>query len=320
MKPLSRLLSAALVLLVAGDVTASETARVGGSGGTHTVTMDCGPGAYIVGITATGGRDGAFGFNLLRRVKFTCRPFTGTTPGAGTSETGEAVAAKGAAVNVSNGSGICPNTQVMYALELFAGTFIDRLNSGGCIDSAQVQSFVNINAGGDGGTRAFVECPAAEALFRVDARVGDAIDSLRGFCRSFGTLSSLSVPTQIRSTANPNPTPSNPVIIPVNANKVFSFTVSNFNAAVSTVLIGVSGQTDFLGGGNANPAEFKVELINPSGTVVASKSFSNVQSLVIEGVTFRINANGTWKLRVTNLKKSVGTLNITSFSASAPAR
>ena len=82
-------------------------------------------------------------------------------------------------------------------------------------------------------------------------------------------------------------------------------------------MIGVSGQTDFLGGGNANPAEFKIELINPSGAVVVSKSFSNVQSLVVEGVTFRINANGTWKMRVTNLKKNLGTLNITSFDATA---
>jgi hypothetical protein len=97
--------------------------------------MDCGTSAYVVGITATGGRDGPFGFNLLRRVKFTCRPFTGTTPGASTTETVEAVADKAATDNVATGSGRCPSTYVIDNLELYAGVFVDRLNTGGCTDA-----------------------------------------------------------------------------------------------------------------------------------------------------------------------------------------
>jgi hypothetical protein len=317
MRLITNALAAAVVLFGGVAATLSETGRVGGSGGRRTVTMDCGSSAYIVGITATGGRDGAFGFNLLRRVKFTCRPFNGTTPGTTTTQTTEAVADHSAAVNISNGSGNCPSTQVMGSVELYAGSFIDRLNTGRCKGAAQEQSSININAGGDGGSRGFLECPAAEALFKVEARVGDAIDSLKGFCRSFGTISALSIPTQIDATASPNPSSSNPLIIPVKSAKTIAFTISNFAAAFPTVLVGVTGETDLLGGGGANPPEFKVELINPSGAVVATKAFQNVPNGVVEGVTFTINANGTWKMRVTNLKQTLGTLNVTSFGASA---
>ena len=51
----------ALFLPVLTLLADSETARVGGSGGIHTVTMDCGSGSFIVGVSATGGRDNPFG-------------------------------------------------------------------------------------------------------------------------------------------------------------------------------------------------------------------------------------------------------------------
>src|SRR4051794_33429855 len=65
----SRSWAAALVVITAVQPPrVDETRRVGGTGGRRTVTMDCGTSAFVVGITAKGGRDGPFGFNLLRRV------------------------------------------------------------------------------------------------------------------------------------------------------------------------------------------------------------------------------------------------------------
>jgi hypothetical protein len=161
-----------------------------------------------------------------------------------------------------------------------------------------------------------MECPVGEALYTVEARVGDAIDSLKGFCRTFGSLSTVSVPSQIAATVSPRPSPATPVAIPINSSKSFSFTVSNYQSATPSVLIGVTGETDLLGGALMNPPQFKVELINPSGSVVASKSFNNPGQYIC-GVTFRINANGGWKLRVTNLKTTIGTLNVKTFDVTS---
>lgn len=293
---------------------ASETPRVGGSGGNRTVSMDCGSGSFIVGVTASGGRDGAFGFNLVRRIKFTCRAFNGTTPGA-SSQTTEAVADHQATTNQSNGTASCSSTEAMGDVELYAGTFIDRVNSTNCIPVVGTgMNWIDENVGGDGGSRQFLSCPFNEALYKVEARVGDAIDSLKGFCRAFATAAR-SIPQQVDATGNPDPSPAHPTTIAVNSSKTFTFSISDFNATFRTILVGVSGETDLLGGAGLNPPEFKVELLNPSGTVVASKSFSKVLSAVICGVTYTINANGTWKLRVTNLKRDIGTLNVTSFGA-----
>jgi hypothetical protein len=291
-----------------------ETRRIGGSGGRRTVTMDCGTSAYIVGITATGGRDGPFGFNLLRKVKFTCRPFTGTTPGASTTETSEAVADKAATDNVGTGSGRCPSGYVIDNLELYAGVFIDRLNTGSCTDPLQNQSFVNVNAGGDGGGRDYVACPAGEALFKVEARVGDAIDSMKGYCRIFTSVASLSVPSQFSATKSPDPSRENPVTVPVNDSRTFLFRISNFTAPFANLQIGVGAETDLAGGAALNPPDFKLELIDPAGAVVASQTYGRQRSELFL-LTYRINKNGTWRMRVTNLKKELGALNVTGFVA-----
>jgi hypothetical protein len=97
METTTRILAAGILLLGVFTGPMSETARIGGSGGTRTVEMDCGANAYIVGITATGGRDNPFGFNLLRDVKFACRTFSGTTPTGSTFQTAEAAATQGQA-------------------------------------------------------------------------------------------------------------------------------------------------------------------------------------------------------------------------------
>jgi hypothetical protein len=296
-----------------GSFNASETVRVGGSGGRRTVTMDCGTGAYIVGATATGGKDTPpFGFSIVHKVKFTCRAFTNGSPAGTTTETAEAIGDKRVVDDLTFGTGTCPTSYVAAAIQVNAGFYIDRLTNLTCITPEQAQTDVWLNVGGSSGTRAFLECPTAEALYKVEARVGDAIDSLKGYCRAFGSMSTVSVPSQISASASPKPSSSNPLAIPINSSKTVSFTVSNYQASTPSVLVGVTGETDLLGGAAMNPPEFKVELINPAGSVVASKSFNN-PGPVICGVTYQINANGTWKLRVTNLKKTIGTLNVKSF-------
>jgi hypothetical protein len=315
MPALSILLAAALTLPATHATRMSETARVGGSGGNRTVSMDCGSGAFIVGVTASGGRDGAFGFNLVRRIKFTCRAFDGTTPG-GTSQTTEAVADKQPGTNFSTGTAACPSASAIDDVELYAGSFIDRLNRVDCITTDVLgMNWVNANIGGDGGSREFLKCPFNEALYKVEARVGDAIDSLKGFCRAFSTATA-SVPEQMTSTVTPKPSRSNPTVIPVGSSKSFSFTISAFNSEYRTVDVGITGETDLLGFAGLNPPEFRLELLNPSGLVVASKTFSKVSDSVCT-LTYTINANGVWKLRVTNLKKDVGSLNVTFFGAAA---
>ena len=49
----------------------------------------------------------------------------------------------------------------------------------------------------------------------------------------------------------------------------------------------------------------------------SATSFSKTTFGLVYGVTFRINANGAWKFRVTNLKQTLGTLNVKGFSASS---
>jgi len=311
---LSIFLASALGLPSNHSVLMSETARVGGPGGNRTVSMDCGPGSFIVGVTASGGRDGTFGFNLVRRIKFTCRTFAGGTPG-GSSQTIEAVADRQATTNFSTGTASCPTAQAFGDVELYAGSFIDRLNAVNCITTdALGMNWVNANIGGDGGGRGFLACPFNEALYKVEARVGDAIDSLKGYCRTFATATP-SVPEQVTSTVTPKPSHSSPTAIPVGTSKSFGFTISAFTSEYRTIDVGITAETDLLGLAALNPPEFKLELLNPSGKVVASKTFSKPSESTVCTVTYTINANGVWKLRVTNLKKDIGSLNVTFFGA-----
>jgi hypothetical protein len=247
-------------------------------------------------------------------VKFICRSFTNGTPATTTTQTTEAVGDKAVADDFTYGTGTCPSSHVVMAIQVNAGFYIDRLTNLMCTTPDQNETDVWLNVGGSSGARAFLECPTAQALYKVEARVGDAIDSLKGYCRAFGSMSTVSIPSQISASVTPKPSSSSPVTVPINSSKTFSFTISNYQSAVPSVLIGVTAETDLLGGAAMNPPEFKVELINPSGSVVASKSFNNPGSNIC-GVTFRINANGGWKLKVTNLKKTIGTLNVRSFDA-----
>lgn len=308
---------AVLFIVVAAAFTATETPWVGSSAGRHTVAMDCGSSAYIVGVSASAGQDNPLGFNLVRRIRFKCRAFSGTTPGSTLSYTTEAVGDKSAAFSLSSGSGECASSEAMTGVTLYAGWYIDRLASADCATSmSSGGTYLTFTVGGSGGTKAGFYCPPAQALYRVDARVGDQIDSMKGYCRSFGSITSVSVPQQIISSVSPKPSTSSPVAIPIQSSRTFSFNVANYTAGNARVDVGVSGETDLLGGAALNPPEFKLELLNPAGTVVASRTVTKA-TLAIYSVTYSINANGTWKLRVTNLKQQIGTMNVIAFSTMA---
>jgi hypothetical protein len=78
----------------------------------------------------------------------------------------------------------------MYAIGLRAGTYIDAVLWAACRDAGgRPVSGGNLNVG-NAGAAGFIpmqvlECPSGDALYRVDARVGSAIDSLKGYCRPF---------------------------------------------------------------------------------------------------------------------------------------
>jgi hypothetical protein len=308
---------AVLFIVVAAAFSATETPWVGTSTGRRTVAMDCGSGAYIVGVAASAGQDNPLGFNLVRRIRFRCRAFSGTTPGSTISYTTEAVGDKASATGLSAGSGDCASNEAMTGVTLYAGWFIDRLSAANCATSTSSGgTYLTFTVGGTGGTKAGFYCPPAQALYRVDARVGDQIDSMKGYCRSFGSISSASIPEQISSSISPKPTTSSPVAIPIHSSKTFSFNVANYTTGNAKVDIGVSGETDLLGGAAMNPPEFKLELLNPAGAVVTSKTVTNA-TRAIYSVTYSINANGTWKLRVTNLKQQIGTMNVIALTVMA---
>jgi hypothetical protein len=314
MSPTPITLICSATLAIAASFAASETARIGGPGGNRTVTMDCGSSAFIVGATARGGKDMSFGWNVVRRLKFTCRALNGTS----TTQTTEAIADKAATVDVSNGSGTCSADRVATSLEFKTGLVIDRFHTVKCHTVSFAQQYLDMNVGGEGGSRAFLSCPNGEALYKVEARVSDNIDNLKGWCRTFVSPSNLSVPNQIESSISPKPSIANPISVPVRSSRTFSFTVLDYQQLGARALIGVVGATDLLGGAALNLPDIKVELINPSGTVVSSRTINDVKAAVISGVTFTFNANGTWKLRVTNLKQDIGTFVITNVTAALP--
>jgi hypothetical protein len=289
-----------------------ETDRVGGTGGDKLLSMDCGSGGFIVGVTASGGKDGQFGFNLVRRIRFTCRMANGST-----QQTAEAVGSHAITQDLSSASVSCPTGMVIDSFGTNAGTYIDRLSYGDCISSTQNQSGLNINVGGDGGvgTNAF-SCPATEALYRVDVRYGDTIDSMKGYCRVFVAPAALSVAQQIENSVKPNASDASIVKLPVGTTTTFTFSVTNLTI-LPTVGVGIVARTDLLGGGAANPPQFRLELLNPAGAFVTSKVFSNVVDGTISSVTTTFTT-GTWKLRVTNLKNQIGTLEIRDVTAFVP--
>lgn len=300
---------------LATPVGAHTTARVGGSGGAGTIVMDCGSDAFMVGISAYGARDNPIAPNLVRKLRFVCRTFSGTTPGSATNQTREAAAGVQGSVNPSQNAVQCPQDRVIHSLEVYAGLYLDRIAKAQCRSPSSQQTWLNVNVGGDGGSRQFLECPNGEGLVKVEARVGSSIDSLKGTCRTFGGAAEQPLTVQIDSTPSPRPSTAKPVKILPSGAADFSFRIAGtVNRSTS---VGIYGETDLLGGGAANPPEFKLEVINPSGSIVATRTVLKPPAGTVQSVAVTINAAGTWKLRVINLKKSYGALDVKSFYGGA---
>jgi hypothetical protein len=187
MKTAIRML-AALILLLAADTLAvadSQTARVGGSGGDYSVRMECGPDAFVVGVHAAAGQNFPSDLNLVRELRFTCRGF-----GANTSETSPSgVSPRYGLGNETRATVSCPDGRAMTSLAVRAGLYIDAILEIGCVGpGGQEGAPLALNVGGRGGSYQSLLCPSGEALYRIDARAGDAVDSLKGYCRRFPPL------------------------------------------------------------------------------------------------------------------------------------
>lgn len=161
--------------------------------------------------------------------------------------------------------------------------------------------------GGTTGNRSGCDCPAGEGLYKVEARVGGSIDSLKGYCRKFGTgVENKSADTQMNASLRPKVDFEAPVKIAPAQSRTFTFTVPE-SGTVKKFLLSVSGETDLLGGGLVNLPDYKVELLNPSGDAVKSKTVTGTTNDQHIPVTF--GTAGAWKIRVTN-RKDYGALDL----------
>jgi len=160
----------------------SETSLIGGPGGDIRVRMECSPGAYVTGFSASGGIYFSGDVNVLRRLRFTC---TGFTAGAQGSVPPGVEPRHGIGLETST-SVRCPDGEALFRISAHTGAFVDSIVAAGCRtrsgwDSAPIE----VRVGGSGGSYHGLACPAGEALYRIDARAGNAVDSLKGYCRRF---------------------------------------------------------------------------------------------------------------------------------------
>jgi hypothetical protein len=302
--------------MLAVPVTAAETQRIGGDGGSRTVNMDCGAGSFIVGVVAEGGRDVLLAPNIVRRLKFRCRSYNGTTFGTTTTLTAEAIADAPARMDQTNASVSCESGKAIVDVTLFAGSYIDQFTSFTCVSPSGGSDNLTVNVGGDGGDRKIMHCPLAEALYKVEARVGSSIDSLKGYCRAFGALQDADPLTQMNATKSPKPTLEAPIRIMPRKSQSFTFTVPP-SGVTRTFVPSITARTDLLGGGSLNPPDYRMELLNPNGGVLATKDIK-VNSDFLEGIRYTFNASGTWTLRVTNRKQDIGALEVIAFKIILP--
>ncbi len=180
-----RALAAAGALLCVAVSYGSETQRIGGGGGDRTVRMDCGADAFMVSMWAWGGAAFTGNLILVRALSFGCRSF-GATPAEGETDS---ATARSPSFNSTVGWGRCADGAALRAIGLRAGSYIDAVLWAACLDAAGRQvSGGTMNVGNAAASlipMQALECPSGEALYRVDARVGSAIDSLQGSCRPF---------------------------------------------------------------------------------------------------------------------------------------
>ena len=177
-----RMVCLCALILDAGAASGSETPRIGGPGGDRTVRMECGPGTYLTGFSARGGVYFPGDFNVLRRLRFSCRNFTVT--GSLDGATPDGVEPRYGIGQETTASVRCPDGEALHKIVVYAGLYVDSIRFAYCSDDNRVFP-LEVRVGGSGGQQASLSCPSGERLYRVDARAGDAIDSLRGYCRRF---------------------------------------------------------------------------------------------------------------------------------------
>lgn len=178
----ARMVCLCALILDAGAASGSETPRIGGPGGDRTVRMECGPGTYLTGFSARGGVHFPGDFNVLRRLRFSCRNFTVT--GSPDGATPDGVEPRYGIGQETTASVRCPDGEALHKIVVYAGLYVDSIRFAYCSDDNRVFP-LEVRVGGSGGQQASLSCPSGERLYRVDARAGDAIDSLRGYCRRF---------------------------------------------------------------------------------------------------------------------------------------
>jgi hypothetical protein len=293
---------------------AGHTAQAGGNGGDRTADMDCGSNAFIVGMSATGGKDSPFGMNLVRTVKFRCLAFNGTTPASFGSDTRGASGTSTATIATTDDSVECRRGLVVGRIVVNAGTFIDQIRSVGCIDINGKYTDLNLNVGGEGGTYHELRCPPGEGLYKVTARFGATIDAIIGTCRTFGGLDNAPLDAEIQLSLLPKPSKNNPVKILPGRSADFTFVVPPRGAHATLQLL-VSGSTDLLGGGDLNPPDYRWDVVSPAGQLIASHTINMVgnkggATRINFDVTF--NADGRWILHVVNRKKDIGALDVSN--------
>lgn len=173
---------AAGALACAGISRAGQTERIGGRGD-RTVRMDCGADAFMTGIEAEGGASNPLDTRLVRVLSLECTAFSAM----GVSGTTTTVRASlGYLDGLSHGLARCGAREVVQTVHLSAGLYIDRIEAVSCVgEDGRLRTPIPVNAGGGGGSPYALRCPNGEALYRIDATAGMAIDSLQGFCRPF---------------------------------------------------------------------------------------------------------------------------------------
>jgi len=196
---LLRVCVAVAALVCPGTSRASLTERIGGSGGADIQRVECSePASFLTSFTAhytTVSKD----FYVLHSMRFSCVLAAGPQQGikwtldaavdadpvtidpyyfAGGDEASEAFS--------------CSTDQALYRISAYTGSYVDAIDSAGCRNrNGPASTAVGPTPGRlkrpgrRDGTYRSLTCATGQALYRIDARAGNAVDSLQGYCRTF---------------------------------------------------------------------------------------------------------------------------------------
>lgn len=274
-------------LLAALGARAGETERVGGPGGEQTVRMDCGSNGFITGLYARSGRRIGYDMTLVRDLAVICTSFGGSERSAyPASVRADYAHSQDAARTVQ-----CPKGDyAIYGMSLRAGLYIDRLREAWCRHPTTFPPPpLSIEVGGTGGSREQLACPSRQALYRLDARVGEAIDSLKGYCRVFPPPNpqSVALAAQINASLAPRP----PMSLPSSGtSKVLQFHVPDSSLYRSVLFQLIASGT----GGMTPSVTYRIDFVDPTGAIMKSSTVSNP----VAGVSIHFAKAGTWTLKM----------------------